>query len=64
MLQAFEFGYGNGDIFLKNVGCDGSELDITNCEYTGWNIKDCQHSEDVAVDCCKFHSYFCYYITS
>ncbi|XP_063405745.1 deleted in malignant brain tumors 1 protein-like [Mytilus trossulus] len=51
ILSAPEFGSGSGDIFLKDVECKGKEHDITDCNYKGWEISGCVHSEDVAIDC-------------
>ncbi|XP_071141697.1 scavenger receptor cysteine-rich domain-containing protein DMBT1-like [Mytilus edulis] len=51
ILSAPEFGSGSGDIFLKDVECKGKEHDITDCNYKGWGISGCVHSEDVAIDC-------------
>ena len=45
-------GFGSGDsrpILLDNVACDGSEENISQCEYETDN--NCNHSEDAGVIC-------------
>ena len=45
------FGRGSGEILLDDVGCSGSESTIVNCQYRGWGVEDCSHSEDASVIC-------------
>ena len=45
------FGEGTGPIWLDDVHCLGTEANITECEYTGWNNSNCRHSEDAGVVC-------------
>lgn len=54
VLLAPQFAYGSGPIFLKNIACKGSESDIEECSRSEWGVTDCQHAEDVGIDCCKF----------
>ena len=45
-------GYGSGDsrpILLDNVACDGSEGNISQCNYD--SVTNCDHSEDAGVIC-------------
>ena len=48
-----EFGAGMGPIFLDEVECTGSELNLTECNHRGVNVHDCNldHSKDAAVIC-------------
>ena len=44
-------GGGTGSILLDNVRCDGNENRLTQCGNNGWGIHNCDHSEDVSVEC-------------
>ena len=45
------FGVGDGPVWLADVTCYGSEANITECIYSGWNSSDCNHREDAGVRC-------------
>lgn len=45
------FGSGEGRIWLDEVGCDGTENSINDCEKDPWGRNDCTHSEDAGVYC-------------
>ena len=45
------YGEGNGRIWLDNVNCVGTELNIGNCSHGGWGIENCSHSQDAGVKC-------------
>ena len=45
-------GFGSGEsrsILLDNVACDGSEENISQCDYD--TVNNCDHSEDAGVIC-------------
>ena len=44
------FGQGRGLIFLDNVNCSGTELELRNCMYQGVGVY-CSHYEDAGVVC-------------
>ena len=45
------YGKGSGQIWLNDLNCVGTELTIENCSHSGWGNKDCNHEEDVGVEC-------------
>ena len=42
---------GTGPIWLDEVQCKGSELDLGQCSHQPWGYNDCNHQEDVYVAC-------------
>ena len=47
------YGQGDGPIWLSNLDCDGTEMNIGDCRHSGWGIHTtfCGHSEDAGVRC-------------
>ena len=45
------FGEGTGNIWLDDVGCRGTELDIFSCTHRGVGVHNCDHDEDAGVEC-------------
>ena len=48
--EAF-YGQGSGPIWLKNVDCIDTDMNIAHCSHSRWGVNDCSHSEDAGVWC-------------
>jgi len=46
-----EYGKGEGEIWLDNVQCDGTETNLGDCRHRGWGQNDCGHHQDVSISC-------------
>ena len=47
-----QFGSGTGPVWLRQVGCNGSESKLSHCTHTGAsNTPGCSHAQDVGVQC-------------
>ncbi|KAJ8047464.1 Deleted in malignant brain tumors 1 protein [Holothuria leucospilota] len=44
-------GEGSGIIWLDDVECTGMEQTLDRCEYSGWGVEYCDHSEVAGVSC-------------
>ena len=49
--SASVYGEASGTIWLDDLVCTGSETSITQCQFNGWGVHNCGHSEDVAISC-------------
>lgn len=50
-LRRATYGDSTGPIYYDDVRCTGSEARLVNCSHSGTGIHNCQHSEDVGVEC-------------
>ena len=46
--EAYPFGQGSGTIWMDNLGCSGSEAQLSDCPFNGWGSHNCGHSEECA----------------
>lgn len=45
------FGRGTGPIHIDAVECQGNETSIVQCNHGGWGSHDCDHNQDISVNC-------------
>ncbi|XP_069120538.1 scavenger receptor cysteine-rich domain-containing protein DMBT1-like [Argopecten irradians] len=46
-----KFGAGSGTIWMDNLACSGNESALSDCSFNGWGNGNCDHSEDVGIEC-------------
>ena len=49
--QTSAFGTATGPIFLDRLSCIGSELKVLDCPSFVPGVHECDHSQDVGVEC-------------
>ncbi|KAF1498628.1 Macrophage receptor MARCO, partial [Eudyptula minor novaehollandiae] len=50
-VSAFTATAGDGQIWLDDVNCRGSESSIFDCPKPAWGVNNCSHNEDAGVEC-------------
>ena len=45
------FEPGTENITFDNVHCNGTESNIFDCSHNGYQVHDCDHSQDAGADC-------------
>ena len=53
MYGSTKYGRGTGSILLDDVGCDGTEASLFECQHSGTGTHNCFHSDDVGIFCNK-----------
>ena len=51
LIITHTFGQGSGPIWMANVNCTGEEEALGFCDFPGWGIHECAHSQDASVEC-------------
>ena len=50
-LRHAEYGEGRGPIWMDNILCTEQDVVLEECDFAGWGIHNCGHSEDASVRC-------------
>ncbi|XP_063803816.1 scavenger receptor cysteine-rich type 1 protein M130-like [Pseudophryne corroboree] len=51
VTRATTYGLGTGRIWMDGLRCNGNELALWHCPFSGWGDTRCEHEEDVGVIC-------------
>jgi len=46
-----QYGPGEGEIWMDNLDCEGTEISLSDCAHNGWADHNCDHAEDVSISC-------------
>jgi len=46
-----KYGPGEGEIWMDNLWCSGTETDLGECDHNGFAQHNCEHQEDVSISC-------------
>lgn len=50
-VDSFENALSLPPILLNEVICTGSEMKLADCAHNNFNVNDCSHSQDIAIQC-------------
>merc|ERR1719498_1868676 len=53
LLSKGKFVRGTGKIWMDNVVCTGKEKVLWRCQFSGWGSHNCDHTDDVGVQCVR-----------
>ena len=53
MHNSSEYGPGTGNILLDDLGCNGTEKNLSDCQHNEINSHNCYHTKDVGIFCNK-----------
>jgi hypothetical protein len=53
-FSSAHYGQGEGQIWLDNLHCSGSESKLSLCSHLDWGDHNCGHHEDAGVMCGKY----------
>jgi hypothetical protein len=54
ILDVSPFGQGEGNIWLKSDDCIMSEENVFGCLHKGLDLHNCDHDNDIAINCSGF----------
>ena len=52
------YGQGSGEIWLADLNCVGTELNIGHCSHKGWGVHYCSHYRDAGIKCADSNGNF------
>ena len=51
LLNSLPFGSGSGPLFIEQLECSGSELNLMDCMEVTLRRETCTHADDVSIQC-------------